>query len=144
MKEGNVSDANLGKRTSRIDSSKVEQGKKDEVQNEGGLEEKGEKDSKKNDSSKDLDSKQNHEVEKDEKSKDNDSEMDGENEKRGSTNEGLSSKVVPKEDTKDRESGLSKPLRKEIPWLEECDASNSCVDDKNKLVACLRVPGNGM
>lgn len=28
--------------------------------------------------------------------------------------------------------------------VEECDPSNKCVDEDSKLVACLRVPGNGM
>lgn len=27
--------------------------------------------------------------------------------------------------------------------VEECDPSNRCVDDKSKIVACLRVPGEG-
>ncbi|KAL6986389.1 hypothetical protein U1Q18_019754 [Sarracenia purpurea var. burkii] len=34
------------------------------------------------------------------------------------------------------------PVRKEGSHSEECDASNSCKDEKNALVACLRVPGN--
>ncbi|KAJ6705433.1 DENTIN SIALOPHOSPHOPROTEIN-LIKE ISOFORM X1 [Salix purpurea] len=32
--------------------------------------------------------------------------------------------------------------RKEGPRVEECDQSNRCTDEENKLVACLRVPGN--
>lgn len=27
---------------------------------------------------------------------------------------------------------------------EVCDTSHSCVDEKNKLMACLRIPGDGM
>lgn len=36
----------------------------------------------------------------------------------------------------------SKPGKESLQG-EECDASNQCVDDVNKLVACLRVPGDG-
>ncbi|XP_020526678.1 uncharacterized protein LOC18440343 isoform X2 [Amborella trichopoda] len=36
----------------------------------------------------------------------------------------------------------SKPARKDKYGAEECDASNQCMDEKKKLVACLRVPGN--
>ncbi|KAK9275281.1 hypothetical protein L1049_022543 [Liquidambar formosana] len=34
------------------------------------------------------------------------------------------------------------PLKKENTEGEGCDASNSCIDAENKLVACLRVPGD--
>lgn len=141
-KDGNVSDSNLGKGPPTVDSPKVEQGKNDKVQNDIQLENREDTDFKKNDSSKDLDSKQNHKVEEDKKSEDKKSGLDGKNKISHSMNEGLGSKVVPGEDTKDGESDLSK--RKENPQLEECDVSNSCVDEKKKLVACLRVPGNGM
>ncbi|KAJ8616300.1 hypothetical protein MRB53_035672 [Persea americana] len=143
-KDGNVSDANLGKGPPNVDSPKVEQGKNGKVQNDIQLENRVDTDSKKNDSSKDLDSKQNHNVEEDKKSENKKSGLDGKNKKSDSMNEGLGSKAVPGEDTKDGESDLSKSLRKENPQLEECDVSNSCVDEKKKLVACLRVPGNGM
>lgn len=51
--------------------------------------------------------------------------------------------------SKDKSNGagsdvpLAKP-NKEGPLAEECDASNKCTDKENKLVACLRVSGNGM
>lgn len=31
----------------------------------------------------------------------------------------------------------------EDPPVEGCDPSNRCIDEKNKFVACLRVPGKG-
>lgn len=34
--------------------------------------------------------------------------------------------------------------RKDGSSGEDCDSSNKCTDEGNKLVACLRVPGNGM
>ena len=44
-----------------------------------------------------------------------------------------------------KEGTKEKPtVKKEGSHGEECDASNSCKDEKNDLVACLRVPGNGM
>ncbi|KAJ8768482.1 hypothetical protein K2173_022571 [Erythroxylum novogranatense] len=34
------------------------------------------------------------------------------------------------------------PSRKDFPHLEECDPSHKCTDEENKLVACVRIPGN--
>uniref|UniRef100_A0A7N0RDA0 DUF7356 domain-containing protein n=1 Tax=Kalanchoe fedtschenkoi TaxID=63787 RepID=A0A7N0RDA0_KALFE len=51
----------------------------------------------------------------------------------------------PKEGTKIDEGssgGSTTDLKKEKPLGEECDISNRCTDKENKLVACLRVPGN--
>ncbi|GFZ01272.1 hypothetical protein Acr_14g0009070 [Actinidia rufa] len=57
----------------------------------------------------------------------------GKGEKKEKVSEGSDSKGGTKE----------KPtLKKEGSHGEECDASNSCKDEKNDLVACLRVPGN--
>ena len=50
---------------------------------------------------------------------------------------GSKTKEVPKE-------GILPSIRKENPRGEECDASNQCKAEKNALIACLRVPGNGM
>ncbi|KAI7990073.1 hypothetical protein LOK49_LG13G01023 [Camellia lanceoleosa] len=47
------------------------------------------------------------------------------------------------EGDKREKSGPTKEVPvKERSRGEECDVSKSCKDDKNKLVACLRVPGN--
>ncbi|KAG9448308.1 hypothetical protein H6P81_014436 [Aristolochia fimbriata] len=43
---------------------------------------------------------------------------------------------------KGRDSDVLKSPLKENSRAEECDESNRCVDEKNKLIACLRVPGN--
>ncbi|XAR70184.1 hypothetical protein NMG60_11026959 [Bertholletia excelsa] len=56
----------------------------------------------------------------------------GKNVKKETSSEG----AEPKEEKKE----IS--VRKESFGGEECDASNSCKDDDNALVACLRVPGN--
>uniref|UniRef100_A0A2P2JRY2 Uncharacterized protein LOC105124266 isoform X3 n=1 Tax=Rhizophora mucronata TaxID=61149 RepID=A0A2P2JRY2_RHIMU len=48
------------------------------------------------------------------------------------------SKEVPKE--KGNEGDKEEPLT----HFEECDPTNKCTDKENKLVACLRVPGNGV
>ncbi|KAF8380077.1 hypothetical protein HHK36_027547 [Tetracentron sinense] len=56
--------------------------------------------------------------------------------------EGSESKVVHKEGSEEGGSVSSKPLRKESSHGEECDSSNRCTDENNKLTACLRVPGN--
>ncbi|XP_068666296.1 uncharacterized protein [Aristolochia californica] len=44
--------------------------------------------------------------------------------------------------TKEIDSGVLKSPVKDNSRAEECDESNRCVDEKNKLIACLRVPGN--
>lgn len=74
--------------------------------------------------------------------------------KKGGNNEGLSGGG--KGDNKDELSGgleskkavkeepvVLPPVRKEGSHGEECDASNSCKSEKDALIACLRVPGNG-
>lgn len=44
-----------------------------------------------------------------------------------------------------RKESDSELLRKEgTRGVEECHSSNKCVDEEKKIVACLRVPGNGM
>ncbi|XP_057968091.1 uncharacterized protein LOC131157751 isoform X2 [Malania oleifera] len=59
--------------------------------------------------------------------------------------------AVSSEESKDKHGGglksketsiKSAPLRKESAEGEECDSSNKCTDEKKRLVACLRVPGN--
>ncbi|XP_068659687.1 uncharacterized protein [Aristolochia californica] len=44
--------------------------------------------------------------------------------------------------TEGRDPGVLKSLVKDNSQAEECDESNRCVDEKNKLIACIRVPGN--
>ncbi|KAJ6705434.1 DENTIN SIALOPHOSPHOPROTEIN-LIKE ISOFORM X1 [Salix purpurea] len=76
------------------------------------------------------------------KDKDNSSEefqaKKGDHSKKEDSSSGMESKDLSKEnnDKGDTES------RKEGPRVEECDQSNRCTDEENKLVACLRVPGN--
>ncbi|KAF6140871.1 hypothetical protein GIB67_042284 [Kingdonia uniflora] len=52
-------------------------------------------------------------------------------------------KKLPEERKKEGESVPVKPLMPESVPGEECDSSNKCTVE-NKLVACLRVPGNGI
>ncbi|MQL95095.1 hypothetical protein Taro_027762 [Colocasia esculenta] len=54
-------------------------------------------------------------------------EVAGEDHKVGSRGDSTASSVVTKDGT---------------AHVEECDAPNKCIDEKNKFVACLRVPGN--
>ena len=67
---------------------------------------------------------------------------DGDN-KKEKPGDGLKSKQASKEGGNE---GVLEPSKhgKENLQGEECDSSNQCVDDVNKLVACLRVPGNGI
>lgn len=80
--------------------------------------------------------------------------MDKSNSSRQSEGDGSSS-----EDSKGKEGGdeteklgdgvdsnvvSSTSVRNEGSHGEECDSSNMCTIEENKLVACLRVPGNGM
>lgn len=58
--------------------------------------------------------------------------------------DGMRSKDGVKEEGNEGNVVSSTPLRNEGSRGEECDSSNMCTDEKNKLVACLRVPGNGM
>ncbi|KAL5719003.1 hypothetical protein ACHQM5_011844 [Ranunculus cassubicifolius] len=55
---------------------------------------------------------------------------------------GSESKTLPKGGATKENVDPLKPPKKEGVRGEECGSSNNCVDDKNKLVACLRVPGN--
>lgn len=61
-------------------------------------------------------------------------------------NEGDSTgpKDVPKEPVKKENELTYKPVRKEVSRGEECDLSNRCTANDHKLIACLRVPGDGM
>ncbi|KAJ7945037.1 dentin sialophosphoprotein-like isoform X2 [Quillaja saponaria] len=52
------------------------------------------------------------------------------------------SKKVPVVESKEGDTVSSAHERKKGSWSEECDSSSKCTDEKNKLVACLRVPGN--
>ncbi|XP_034895117.1 uncharacterized protein [Populus alba] len=62
----------------------------------------------------------------------------GDHSKKEDSGSGVESKDLSKQknDKGDTQS------RKEGPRVEECDQSNKCTDEENKLVACLRVPGN--
>lgn len=53
-------------------------------------------------------------------------------------------KEVSKSSGKDGDTVASGSKRKDGISGEDCDSSNKCTDEGNKLVACLRVPGNGM
>ncbi|XP_058095970.1 uncharacterized protein LOC131241242 [Magnolia sinica] len=117
------------------ESAKVDEGKKGGVLG-GGLEGEVKKDSGVNDSH------GNSKVEKDKSGMSKDLGVDGGQEKKGSTNEGSDSKVAEEGAIQGGDSALQKASRKENSRAEECDASNMCTDDKNKLVACFKVPGN--
>lgn len=52
-------------------------------------------------------------------------------------------KDVPKEPVKKENEVTAKPVREEVSRGEECDLLNRCTASNQKLVACLRVPGNG-
>lgn len=70
------------------------------------------------------------------KKKEDGSGSNGVGDKNGKIREGSDS-----ESTK----GTVQPVRKDGSRGEECDlSSNSCTINENALVACLRVPGNGM
>lgn len=53
-------------------------------------------------------------------------------------------KEVSKSSGKDGDIVSSASKKKDGSSGEDCDSSNKCTDEGNKLVACLRVPGNGM
>ncbi|GAV65779.1 hypothetical protein CFOL_v3_09293 [Cephalotus follicularis] len=59
--------------------------------------------------------------------------------KKGKSDDGLKAKEVPKEKGNE---GYAETERKEGSRGEECGSSNKCIDEENKFVACLRVPGN--
>jgi hypothetical protein len=65
---------------------------------------------------------------------------EGDHNKKKGLSGGEESKDFPEEKNDERDT----QSRKEGPHVEECDPSNKCTDEENKLVACLRVPGNGM
>ncbi|KAJ6933742.1 hypothetical protein NC651_008979 [Populus alba x Populus x berolinensis] len=84
-------------------------------------------------------------------SKDNDNAKEGKDNsseesqaKKGdhSKKEDSSSGVESKDLSKEKNDKGDTQSRKEGPRVEECDQSNKCTDEENKLVACLRVPGN--
>ncbi|PIA34631.1 hypothetical protein AQUCO_03700135v1 [Aquilegia coerulea] len=56
--------------------------------------------------------------------------------------DGLEPKTVPKEVTTGGNSDPLKPPKKDSARGEECGSSSKCTDEKHKLIACLRVPGN--
>lgn len=86
----------------------------------------------KNDASRDLGGK----VGGENKKKEDGSASNGVGDKNGKIGEGLDSEST---------RGTVKPVRKDGSRGEECDlSSNSCTIKENALVACLRVPGNGM
>ncbi|CAK7335709.1 unnamed protein product [Dovyalis caffra] len=76
------------------------------------------------------------------KGKDNSSEefqaKEGDHDKKEDSSGGVESNDLPKE----KNGKGDTQSRKEGPRVEECDPSNMCMDEENKLVACLRVPGN--
>jgi hypothetical protein len=85
-------------------------------------------------------------------SKDNDNAKEGKHNsseesqaKKGdhSKKEDSSSGVESEDLSKEKNDKGDTQSRKEGPRVEECDQSNKCTDEENKLVACLRVPGNG-
>ncbi|KAL9369467.1 hypothetical protein Peur_040666 [Populus x canadensis] len=63
---------------------------------------------------------------------------EGDHNKKKDFSGGEESKDFPEEKNDERDT----QSRKEGPHVEECDPSNKCTDEENKLVACLRVPGN--
>jgi hypothetical protein len=69
--------------------------------------------------------------------------------KQKKTNDSGSNEVGDKKDKvrggSDSESNKGTPVRKEGLQGEECDSSSiSCTIEEKALVACLKVPGNGM
>lgn len=60
----------------------------------------------------------------------------------GKSGKGSESKEILKENKDKGTLGNVTPLKKENTRGEDCDTSNKCTDEENKLVACLRVPGN--
>ncbi|KAL5989297.1 hypothetical protein ACLOJK_010187 [Asimina triloba] len=136
-KIGNQSGEKLSKTGSNSDTVKAEEGKETGLSS-GASEGRTEKGSAKQHDLAKLSSDGNGTGGKEEGGMSKNSGVDGGKEK-GRATEGLGSN-----DAKDGSSkgGDSKSSRKENSRPEECDASFSCKDDKNKLVACLQVPGN--
>ncbi|OVA01948.1 hypothetical protein BVC80_9079g90 [Macleaya cordata] len=100
-------------------------------------------DSGKSNSSMELGLKKNPEVLANTDDSSKELEMKKGEEKKQGNGEGSESKKVPKKGPTDGDDLVrSKPSRKETARGEECDSSNKCTDEKNKLIACLRVPGN--
>lgn len=64
-----------------------------------------------------------------------------ENEKEDNASDKVKPQDMSKKGGNDEDTGQ---LRKDGTRVEECDASNKCMDKKKQFVACLRVPGNGM
>ncbi|KAK9121836.1 hypothetical protein Syun_019453 [Stephania yunnanensis] len=63
-------------------------------------------------------------------------------EKEGSNGESKSKPKLVDNDKNSFTSKESKPLREDSTRVEECGASSNCTDEKDNLIACLRVPGN--
>lgn len=61
----------------------------------------------------------------------------------GGSGEVSESKSEDRMDGNEESNGSLLGLEKEKLRDDECDPSNMCVDPKNNLTACLRVPGNG-
>lgn len=58
--------------------------------------------------------------------------------------DGAESNELSKEVGNEGDGVSSNLVRNEGSRVEECDKSIMCTDEKKELVACLRVPGNGM
>ncbi|XP_021894838.1 uncharacterized protein LOC110812378 isoform X2 [Carica papaya] len=63
-------------------------------------------------------------------------------EKKGKPGDIVEQKEGTKEKGHEVKTKFRTPSRKEGARGEECDPSNMCTDEKDKFVACLRVPGN--
>ncbi|XP_077251272.1 uncharacterized protein LOC143890462 [Tasmannia lanceolata] len=140
LNSGNQSDAKVTKSEMNLEVMEVDKGSKGKDQDEeskAGVN----KDPKKSSSSMEMGSKEIRKMGKDKDLMSSESKLDDES-KEGRSNAGSDSKVMPKESIREESSGILKPPRKENSRVEECDASNRCVDEKNNLIACLRVPGN--
>ncbi|XP_010266488.1 PREDICTED: uncharacterized protein LOC104603989 [Nelumbo nucifera] len=124
-----------------LNSSKIDHEKKGESQIGGGTQEELEKNTRQSNSSNQLGLKEGPKI----ASHKNDSAIQSQV-KEGHTKEkpteGSDSKLVHEEGNKNGVTVPLEPSRRESSWGEECDSSNRCMDEKSKLVACLRVPGN--
>lgn len=58
-------------------------------------------------------------------------------------NKSLGSREMPNVGSKSEGLGFFKSGN-DKKGADVCDKSHSCVDEKNKLMACLRIPGDGM
>ncbi|KAL6348829.1 hypothetical protein AAG906_033485 [Vitis piasezkii] len=137
----NIPNETLSGSDSGLDSLKAEQAKKDEDQ--VGVPKEGVESTREKISSiKQLDSKEADNEQTGKGSLSKELETEGGDNKKEKPGDGLKSKQASKEGGNEEVLESSKPGKKESLQGEECDPSNQCVDDINKLVACLRVPGN--